>query len=302
VAGKTFWFISPAQAVPVVAEAGAGFTQAAQAMGVNAKVFDGQGSVTQWNAGIQEAVTQHAAAIILYAENPSLLASSLAQAQAAHIPVVSLANQEPGTPLQAGVNGALSPDPNLGGTWEAAYALKESNCQGTLGFLYSSTFATEALQLPAFQSTVHKYCPSCQVVTENIPSSASQSASATIATTTANRYPDMKVMVSAAAANTDVMVPALKALGWKGELIDWSGSSQNVGYIKSGNIESSDVLWPPEGELAFAALDMAARLAAHQPAVSESTPLQLVTIGNISNATALDNYAPLYTALWTRGE
>jgi ABC-type sugar transport system substrate-binding protein len=113
-----------------------GVQAAGAASGLKVHVFDGAGDPTKFNQGIQQAVSQHAAAIIIEGINPALVTAPLAQAKAAHIPVVEGQNTDPGSSLPDGIAAEVSNDFTLGGRYLAYRALADTNCKAKILDLY----------------------------------------------------------------------------------------------------------------------------------------------------------------------
>lgn len=93
--GKTIMAVVTDEAVPVLEKILQGVEAAGAAAGLKVEPFDGNGSVTTKEKGIQEAVTQHMAGIITIGIESSTIEAALATAKKANIPVVAIAGQKP---------------------------------------------------------------------------------------------------------------------------------------------------------------------------------------------------------------
>jgi ribose transport system substrate-binding protein len=135
--GKTVWDIEYLAASPTVAAISASFQQAGKAIGVNTQLYDGKGTPSGYNDGINQAVAARAAAIMLDGIDPALVTGALANAASKHIPVVDLfGSAMPTAPYPQGLISHLTFDPAALGASQADYALAKSGCKG--GFVYSA--------------------------------------------------------------------------------------------------------------------------------------------------------------------
>jgi ribose transport system substrate-binding protein len=159
--GKTVWDIEYNAASPTVAGIAAGFREAASAIGVNARLYDGQGTPSGYNDGVNQAVAQGAAAILLDGVDPPLVSGALKNAASKHIPVVDILGSSPTAPYPTGMVSHLTFDPAALGAAQADFALAKSGCKG--GILYS---AVQGLQVEndlvtGAKAEVAAMCGSC---------------------------------------------------------------------------------------------------------------------------------------------
>jgi ribose transport system substrate-binding protein len=159
--GKTVWFIEYDAASPTVAGIASGFREAGSAIGVGARLYDAQGTPSGYNDGINQAVAQGAAAIVMDGVDPSLVTGALRTAAGKHIPVVDILGSSPTAPYPTGLVSHLTFDPVALGAAQADYALAKSGCKG--GVLYS---AVQGLQVEddlvrGAKAEVAALCSSC---------------------------------------------------------------------------------------------------------------------------------------------
>jgi ABC-type sugar transport system substrate-binding protein len=267
VKGKTIYFITPDLAFPQIATQAQVTTSVANILGVKLVVVNGAGQVAQWNSGIQTAINQHAAAILVAGIQADLIGPELAKAKAAGIPVISTNNVA--APPGVGIVGSVDNDNALGARWSAALALSEGGCSGTYAFVYTSTYTETLTMYSEAKAYISQLCPQCNFVSVDIPGSDITTQSGPDAQILAKRYPDLKVIITAGDDFSNPMVPALKSINSKVLLIStFAGTQQNLQYLADGNIAGSVVDLPPEA-VAYMNIDALARAIAGQPQFNE---------------------------------
>jgi ribose transport system substrate-binding protein len=159
--GKTVWFLEYNAASPTVAGIAAGFREAGSAIGVNARFYNGRGTPSGYNDGLNQAVAQGAAAILMDGVDPSLVSDALKNAASKHIPVVDIFGSSPTAPYPTGLVSHLTFDPVAMGAAQADFALAKSGCKG--GVLYSAVqgLDVENALVTGAKAEVAALCGSC---------------------------------------------------------------------------------------------------------------------------------------------
>jgi ribose transport system substrate-binding protein len=164
--GKTVFYIDYDLSIPFEATLLLGFKQGATAAGVKVVAFDGKSQVSEWSRGIDEAIAQHASAILLGGFPQSLVGPALQRAKAAGIPVIDThsADAPPGSP---GISSAIVAEAEhsytLPGKLEADYITTKSKGTADIGFIQSSDLQSSDVARDAFTSESGKVCPACKV-------------------------------------------------------------------------------------------------------------------------------------------
>jgi ribose transport system substrate-binding protein len=148
---------------------GRGVVEAAKALGWDAVVLNGKGTVTGTLAAMQQAVAAKPVAIITSAD-ASALQEPIGQAVAQNIPVIGIhAAAYPGPDPQANLFDNISSNPAEIGQTQAAYVIAQSDGKAKLLHFLDSSFAIARFKAKAATDPV-KNCSGCKFVDMiNIP-------------------------------------------------------------------------------------------------------------------------------------
>jgi ribose transport system substrate-binding protein len=158
--GKTVWDIQ-INADPTTQAIASGLQEAGQAIGVNVRLYDGQGTPSVFNDGINQAVAQGAAAILLNGVDPSLVPDALENAASKRIPVVDILGPSPTAPYPTGMVSHMAFDPEALGAAQADYALAKSGCKGGILYTVDQGAEVENLLVAGAKAEVAALCSSC---------------------------------------------------------------------------------------------------------------------------------------------
>jgi ribose transport system substrate-binding protein len=303
--GKEIWFISPTQAVTFILEQSKGFKAAAEDAGLVPVIFNGNGSVDQWNAGVSEAVSKKAAAIVLASINPALVSGPLKAAEAAGIPVVDVNNGKPDAPLTNGVDAHIAPGLVSNGAIQADYALQLGECTGTYGVFYSDAYPSMVAVKDAVVAELKKQCPSCKIKLQDVLQADLSTKVGPYTQTMLQQNPDMKAFLPTTDAFSLGMVPALEQVNSKVPVVGEGPTDPNFQSMAKGQNEKGTVVWSSTDLLGYATVDQMARLAAGQPAVQQDYPSKLVTSDTLGDPNdpwpTLEERITAYKDLWSKG-
>jgi ribose transport system substrate-binding protein len=162
--GKTVGIVSAAESNPLNDQFIAGAQAAAKALGWKSVVYDGKGTPTGWNAGIQQFVQHKVGGILLDAIADNEVPSALAAASAANIPVVSLgAGTLLSKPVAHPSFASIDLPYELMGQMEGYYMVAASNGTAKVAFMTSNLVPAVA-QITASGADVVKQCAGCKVL------------------------------------------------------------------------------------------------------------------------------------------
>jgi len=285
--GKSVWFISPTQAAPYALGVSQGLQVAAAAAGLEAHVFDGKGQPTLFNEGVAQAVAAKAAAIVTYAIDPSLLAQSLPQANAANIPLlISMTS----LPAPQGVYASINPDAEALGRLQADAALVQTQCKLNGGVVYASNFIIQKKMKEGTYAEVKKLCPGCTLTEMNVqlPTVSTQLAPQTTATMA--RLPELNAFIAAWDGAAVFQVAAIEqAQRSDVKVIGANGNSANLDFMRQGRVQTYDAAYPPAQYLGWQLFDQAARAIAKQDPPQITVQVQMLDKDNIGPAGSADN-------------
>lgn len=165
----TIIYVSADQSYVSFVNWGRGVSEAAKALGWNAVVLNGQGTVTGTLAAMQQAVASKPAAIVTSAD-ASALQGPIKQAVAQHIPVIGIhASAFPGPDPKLGLYNNISSNPAEIGETQAAYVIAQSNGAAKDLHFLDNSFAIARFKAEAATDPI-KACSGCKFIDMvNIP-------------------------------------------------------------------------------------------------------------------------------------
>jgi ribose transport system substrate-binding protein len=280
VVGKTYWMITLSSAVPTVAEFAAGFKTAAAALGAKVVVFDGKGSPTVWSQGVEAAIAAHASGIVLSALTASAIAPALAQAGAAHIPVINAESGAPYPPFLPGVTASVSQDGTTLGSWLADAALDSTHCNLHAIYPFTPDVQINNEIFTSMQSETKKLCPACTIKimdinSPDIPTQLTPDLENEIRTN-----PGTNMIIDSNGFLDPFTEAAIKALGQNIPIANSSSIGDEAGEGDASVVTS--VVYPPSLVHGWFYMDAFLRLAEGKTNVSEVFPQGLITSANHS--------------------
>ena len=249
-----------------------GSQHAAEALGWESKIFNGESDPNVYAKRIEEAIAEGADGIITESVDGRSVADALAHAKQAGIPVISTSNAA--APGEQNYEVDISPNFLQFGKDIAAWVISDSNGEGVLA-IYRD---------PEFQSTVSAVegilegMEPCTTCTVNEPINfvaadvAERLAPETVAMLRAN--PDVDYIHLSYDPAAALTVPAILEAGL-GEGLQGSstiGDELNLGFIREGKVQAADAVWSNEYQ-GYASIDQLIRLATgKEPWVSDNQP------------------------------
>jgi ribose transport system substrate-binding protein len=167
--GKKIWVVSVGQAVDVSEEATGGVEDAAESIGWDVTIFDGQFQPNLMLSGVQQAIAAKADGIILYAIDCAIVKSALEAAKEADIPVVGIESQdcEPSLEVVTGYAESIGGFEGIMQAWGevgAQWLISQTGTEGTTIELRETDSAAMLLMSDSFQETLASQCPDCKNV------------------------------------------------------------------------------------------------------------------------------------------
>jgi ribose transport system substrate-binding protein len=305
--GKTVWLILPDEAA-IVGQIADGVKAAAAAAGLKLQIFSGNGEVTLYNQGVTEAVSQHAAGIILLAVAPKFVSGPLAQAAAEKIPVIDTFNGSPGAPLTNNLAAHVTVNFVQDGRNLADYVMAKSGCNVSVGILTTSLFQIFADDADGFQEQLAAKCPGCKVYVEQIANIADASSEVPADTQNLLRaHPAIKYVLGPSDNVATFEAAGIQQAGSSAKVLGHDGVDTNLDAIRAASTaEVADASFPPIAYIGWTMIDEMGRVIAGQSPVTESLPTRLIDASNIgaSNAAlfpAFAGYQAGFEKLWGVG-
>lgn len=281
-AGKTIWFVSEGQSIPYFAAVYQGIQQGAAALGMKAKVFDAQGSVSAQNQGVQTAISQGAAGIVLGFPPDQLEASLGAKAKAAGIPITDAGVVDLKDPLIPGDVGHVAWSYARGGADQADWVVADSGGDAHVYAILSSGYKVQDYRLAGFTHELKSLCPSCSVEgSQHVPFTQWTSQLPTIVSTALTQHPDVNYILVADDAQVLYVRQGIKRVpNSKVKVVSSDASTYNLGLVKKGDTEFADQ-GEPENWIGWATVDVIVRFLTTGTAGNEAVPLRLFTQSNL---------------------
>jgi ribose transport system substrate-binding protein len=286
--GKTYWMITLNSAVPTIATFADGFKAAAASLGAKVVVFDGKGEPNVWSQGVEAAIAAHASGIVLSVVTASAIAPALAQAGAAHIPVINAESGAPYPPFLPGVTASVSQDGTTLGSWLADAALNATHCN--LHAIYPDAQDVQISNqiLTSMKAETAKLCPSCTIAVMDISSPDIPTELTPNLENEIRTNPDANMIVDSSSFLDPFTEAAIKALGSNIPIANTASIGDEAGE-GDGSVVAS-VVYPNSTVHGWFYMDTFLRIAAGKTNVSEVFPLALITSANHS-ATDPTDYA-----------
>jgi ribose transport system substrate-binding protein len=308
--GKTIYSIPQSTAIPFLSVTEQAEAAIAKRYGINFVEYSTQGQTNQWVQGIDQAISTHAAGIMLNALDPRLVAPQIAAAKAAGIPVENsqFADLTQSSQLPSALSAIRDDKFTEAGTLEAAWAIQATSGHADVVVVENkeqlSTLAMEA----AIKSEFATYCPQCKVTYLNVPSTDWATRIQPDVEAALASDPSINYVIPIYDPMSQFVIPAITAAGKTGSvhIATFNGTPFALKDLADNDVITMDI-----GEnmdwLASANLDEMFRTMMGQPAVAdEHTPLRVFTkanVGETGNPPAYNlgfgsAYAAGYAALW----
>ncbi|MGC0239476.1 sugar ABC transporter substrate-binding protein [Arthrobacter sp. SD76] len=293
VAGKNVWIVT-ALVNQWGSELFDGMKAAADEAGIKTTLYDGQGQVNRYNAGIQQAIAEKADGIILVSIDPAVVSQSLVDAKAAGIPVQNFYSGDPNDQLPEGIYGNVAATPTEDGIAQAKWVLANSGCKANVVLVHSSQVGVWAKLVEGAKSVFEEYCPTeCKLTVLDIDLANVSTDVGSQLTSALQRDPDTNYVWSSWDSAVTFINPVLSASNFQGVFLSHDGLQTAVQEIVDGGHLDSTAAWPPPAWIGWVSLDdMARHLAGAKPngIVVPTRILDTENIGDGSQGKTFENY------------
>lgn len=278
-----------------------GAAAAAKDLGWTSTMYDGQGDPVTQNKVVTQAINSGATAILLGGIDPAQIGSALELAASKKIPVGSITQGiAPGNGIAFDVGGDYVQSGVIMGSWIVADSRGAAVVLPTNDKEFASTVTIVNSAIDAV-----KKCQGCALketlffTGSQIGNGLGQQVASAL-----QREPDVNYVIGAFDPAVSDMVPAINnvGIGDRIKIISNVGLTQNLQFIKDGNIQAADVVYDNTYE-GYAAVDQLIRVLTGKElyktpgvtdmrfAYNENVPQHLVTKENVGDP----------TVLWTAG-
>jgi ribose transport system substrate-binding protein len=290
--GKSVWVI-PFASTQEFNQISADSTKAAGALaGLDVNVVTTTGVPSEWQQGMQRAISEKAGAIILEGADPNLLAPQIRQAEQAGIPVISshtidMTNEDQTQAKVPGVEfsnrGPFSEATRL----IADYVIAESDGKAHVAYVsYDDMGSAMKAMVDAFKDEIETKCPDCQLtmVPTTFADAPTKTPQAVQSALQAN--PDIDWVVPAFDAFVPFVQSGLKVAN-KSDDVKMASLNGTASILKllqqDGNPMQMDN-GEPISLMGYKSIDQAMRLMLGEPAVEEKVDMRLFDRANVDEA------------------
>ncbi|HLS77552.1 MAG TPA: substrate-binding domain-containing protein [Nocardia sp.] len=301
--GKTVWFITVTMNQFSV-DMSDGVEEAVEAAGMELVRYDGQGMTNRFNEGIEQAIAQQAAGIILVGIDPAVVSSALAKAAAAGIPVQNTLNTDAAAPVPTGMYGNLTSDYTADGVAAADWMLSDSGCAAEVAILSSSSVAVWENTANGAKAQIEAECPDCTVTVLDVDVANVATAVGSKLQSELQRNPGIDYVFPVWDSAVTYVDPVLAAANSKAKVLARDGLEANLKAIAAGGNQDMTVAMPPTGWIGWLAVDDLARAITGAPAPGYVIPTRVVDSSNVADASAEEifpnfvDYQAAFQAAW----
>jgi len=219
-----------------------GMEAAAKAIGWNLTIIDGKGTTQGYAAGISQAITENAEAVILFSITPSLIPNQMKQLKAAHIPVIALSNVEEPTEELWIAN--VGYEPKKEAEFLAAQLTEESGGDAQVLTVNEPAAGVVQTRLEYFKEALAELCPGCNIAAEtefSVAELETKLGPKIGALLQAN--PNVNYVYAPYDAAVPPMIAAIKQGGLENDvkIVSYGGFRQNIEYLRNKEIQTATV-------------------------------------------------------------
>jgi ribose transport system substrate-binding protein len=284
IAGKTLWYISFSEQSPVMSTWSGTMQRVIQSYGGKVNIVDGKSNFSEFGRLIEQAIANHADAILLMGIPPQAFGVQMQQAKDAKIPVIVGSNGVAAIPDTNGVVAAVTIDHAQVGKLLGAWVVADTGGKGqTVVVTHDEVMGTKTI-VDSVSAEVARLCGSaCSVKAENLPFARIQT-EGELTQSLAARNPDLKYIIPVYDFETLTMAPALQAAGAADRisLASFNAIPPVMQKLKKGEV-AADV-GAPNRWFGFAMADQIMRvMSGVSPVADIKVPLRLFTRQNIDS-------------------
>jgi ribose transport system substrate-binding protein len=306
--GKTIFVIPELSSVPFLNAIDSSIQSIGKKYGVNVTVYPNQGQTSQWVQGMNQAISEKAAAIILGAP-PAELGPQIKQAKAAGIPVEVLHLYDQKMPVPSGVTSTVFAPFTSSAKLMADWTIDDTAGKADAVIISSDDTPPSKYMVTAMLSEFKKYCPSCKTTVVDVPSSDWGTKLQAAVQSALIADPNVNYVIPLFDSASQFVIPAITAAGRTGKvkITSYNGTPFVLKDLAQKNSVAMDVGESQEW-IAYANMDEVLReITGHKPLKGEMTPTRVFDLSNIHvagnppdpNKAFGKSYIAGYTALWS---
>jgi ribose transport system substrate-binding protein len=269
--GKDIWLISCCESVPILKQWRVTIQDALKPYGVSSTVFDGQGQISEWNRGMEQAIAAHPDAIVLITIPPEAIPAQIQAAKAAGVPVVAISSGKPRTPLMDGVAAEVTVDNEVVGRLQADWFIVDSDGKGNADIINVSDARAANWQIKGLKEEITALCPDCKFIIDDAPVTSWGTRLATLTTSAIQRDPNLTHLLPLYDAMTFNMLPGIEQVGASDRIRvgTYNATPALMKTLQAGNTPLLLDIGAPNDWFSYAIADATLRVLTDTPAVDD---------------------------------
>jgi ribose transport system substrate-binding protein len=283
--GKRVMYIGVDASIPIVKTIYTAMKQAAGQEGVNVQEFDGKGQVSEFNRGIETAISQKYDAITLLAIPSTLVSGAIADAKKAGIPVIQVQEHDPGSPLADGVVGQVTFCYSCAGKLIADFVISDSGGKANGTIFISKDVSNGTDEEKGMRDEFSSLCPDCKFDSQNVAVADWNSKLGTETQSILTSKPNTNYILALYDGMTIPIVPAIAQAGKAGKVkvVSFNATPAVMKEMANGDTVAGDVgganVW-----FGWGLADQVLRvLSGTAPVADENIPLRMFTKQNLGD-------------------
>jgi ABC-type sugar transport system substrate-binding protein len=226
---------------------------------------------------------------------------TLKKAVAAHIPVIDDIVSDPGQSTD-GIYTQVTVSMTNGGAVQAAYAVQQAHCAGTIGLMTLPPFVSNLEITNGGQAEVKKLCKACTVDVQQVSAANLESQTGPLVQDMIRNHSDLKAIVFSNDAFVLLAEPAVKAAHASVRLVGFNGDASNLPDVANGT-EAADLSFPPLAYVGWVLVDEAIRALLNEPPAPtyKALPTELLSGSGTSTTNPFPDfgdYEAAFKAAW----
>lgn len=281
--GKKVLYLAVDLSIPVTQTFYDAFAEAGREVGVEVDKFDGKGEVSEFNRGMETAISQNYDAVILLSISPKLVAGAVADAKQAGVHVIEALNGDPGKPQLSDVAASVSFCYSCAGALMANYVIADSGGDAT-GTIFISEEVTSGIdELRGITDEFDELCPECDFVTDDVPIAEWSKGLPTATRSALLSRPDTNYLMPLYDGMALSLVPAVvQANKPDVKVVSFNATPAVMEMMADGGPMTADV-GGANAWLGWGIADQTFRVLTGQPPVEdENIPLRMFTTENLN--------------------
>jgi ribose transport system substrate-binding protein len=296
--GKLLYSIPVTSANPFTEGIFASVKKLAPTIGFTFKEWENQGKLDEWQRGIAQAITDHAAIIDETGGcDPRLTGPQIAEAHQAGIKVIDSHASGLTQGISVNVDATLGAPYEPAGLLQAAYTALKSKGKAHVLIITSDEITGSPVQTKAIKDGLAKYCPQCKVTVANAPVAQWATSVPAAVRGALLADPSLDYILPLYDPKTPFIVPVLKQLAKPGSVhvVTYAGTPSALDAIAQGDYVSMDVGESNEN-IGMALLELEARVLRGdvKPPVDRKIALRIWDSTNVKEAGTPATYSVGY--------